>query len=147
MDLQQAIVRQKLPFSRPLDDEQKRVLEAVAKWLKVNEGAPIRALPTIAEAVALMRKNVTVENRQGLPPVIKRIPGLNDHARVVGGDVENGVECGEAFFTVDGSNCRRDVIAHEFFHFFGIRHGGGALDGPTLRDRITSPSQAFELGR
>lgn len=100
--LQQAIVRQRLPFGSPLDDDDKRVLKAAAKWLAFNENAPVRALPTLAQAIALMQRNIGVRNAAGLPPEIKRTRGLGDHAVVRGGSVENGVECGDIFFTVDG---------------------------------------------
>ena len=142
--VQQAIVRQNLPFGRAMNAEESRILTAAGKWLAFNAGAPIRALPTIVAAVALMQRNLTIRNGQRLPPVIKRTLGVTDHALVRGGNVDNGVECGDPFFTVDGPNCRRDVITHEFVHFLGVRHGGGALDAPTPRDRITTPNQALD---
>jgi hypothetical protein len=33
---------------------------------------------------------------------------------------------------------------HEFFHLVGVHHGGGALDGPTIRSTITTPAQALD---
>jgi len=54
------------------------------------------------------------------------------------------VECGDPFFTVDGPNCWRDVITHEFFHFLGIDHGGGPPDAPTPRDQIRTSRQALD---
>ncbi len=50
---------------------------------------------------------------------------------------------GDPFFGVDGPNCRRDVVVHEFFHLLGVKHGGGALMGPTIRSAITTPDQAL----
>lgn len=142
-ELQQAIVRQKLPFGRPLSVEELRILNAAAKWLNVNASSPILALPTIASAVLLMQRNLAIKNSSGASPQLKRVPG-GFHAQVINGDPDTGVECGDPFFTVDGPNCRRDVITHEFFHFLGVKHGGGTLNGPTIRGNIKTPSQALD---
>jgi hypothetical protein len=54
------------------------------------------------------------------------------------------MQLGNPFFKLDGRNCRRDVITHEFFHFLGVAHGGGPLVGQTIRSAITTPAQALD---
>jgi hypothetical protein len=36
------------------------------------------------------------------------------------------------------------VITHEFFHFVGVHHGGGASNAPTPRSTITTSAQALD---
>ena len=145
-DLQQAIVRSRLPFGGPLSDQHKKLLEVAGRWLCFNPGAPVRALPTIAAAVSLMQKNIAVKNGKGLPPGLRRTPGLAAFGLVTGGsgEIDNGVECGNSFFNFGGPNCHRDVMTHEFFHFLNVGHGGGAGMEPTPRDRITTTRQALD---
>jgi hypothetical protein len=73
---------------------------------------------------------------------MRRVPAIF-HAQVYG-HPDRGVDCGEPFFTKDGPNCRRDVITHEFFHFCGVHHGGGPLQGATIRMNIKTTAQAFD---
>jgi peptidoglycan hydrolase-like protein with peptidoglycan-binding domain len=141
--LRNAIIRQSLPRGAPLTAEESRILAAVGRWLNVNPGAPVRALPTIGSAIDLMRRNLNLKTTQGVPPSLFRAAG-GFHAQVVDPNPDTGVQCGDPFFTVDGPNCRRDVITHELFHFLGVHHGGGALNGPTIRSAITTPAQALD---
>lgn len=142
-DLRQAIARQRLPLAPPLTAAQQAVLNTAATWLHVNPGAPFRTLITLASAVSLMERNIAVRNSKGVPPTLKRTT-IKDFGVVRGGDVENGVECGDSFFDFGGPNCHRDVMTHEFFHFLGINHGGGAPDAPTPRAQITTSAQALD---
>ena len=141
--MRNAIIRQTLPRGAPLTAEESRILAAVGRWLNVNPGAPVRALPTIGSAIDLMRRNLNLKTTQGVPPSLFRAAG-GFHAQVVDPNPATGVQCGDPFFTVDGPNCRRDVITHELFHFLGVHHGGGALNGPTIRSAITTPAQALD---
>jgi peptidoglycan hydrolase-like protein with peptidoglycan-binding domain len=142
--LRRAIIRQTLPRGAPLTADETRILTAVGKWLNVNAGAPVRALPTIGSAISLMRRNVTLQTSKGTPPPLVRVPGTF-HAQVTTPNSPDvGVQCGDPFFTVDGPNCRRDVVTHEIFHFLDVHHGGGALNGPTIRSAITTPAQALD---
>jgi peptidoglycan hydrolase-like protein with peptidoglycan-binding domain len=141
--LRLAIVRQSLPLGAPLTTEETRILAAVGKWMNVNPGAPVRALPTIGSVLDLMRRNFNLKTSRGVPPSLVRAAG-SFHAQVTNPSPDTGVQCGDPFFTVDGPNCRRDVITHELFHFLGVHHGGSTLNGPTIRSAITTPAQALD---
>ena len=143
--LQQSIVSSRLPFGKPLTDDEKFNLAIMGKWMNFNPGAPIRALPTIASVVSLCEKNLQVKNSKGVPPSIQRRAGLGAFGEVQGSaiaHIDHGVDCGDAFFN-SGPNCHRDVLTHEFFHFLGVGHGGGGPQDATPRDKITTTTQAL----
>jgi peptidoglycan hydrolase-like protein with peptidoglycan-binding domain len=139
--LQQAITRSHLPFGSPLTAEEQKTLASATTWLNLNTSDTIRTLIHLASAVSLMRRNLTIKNSNGQVPEAKRV-SARFHA-AVDGNPDNGIQLGDPFFGVDGRNCRRDVITHEFFHFLGVKHGGGSLGGPTVRSAITTPQQAL----
>jgi len=131
---------------RSLNDFQKRVLNSVGKWLKVetaqNTAARTRTTAVVQSAINLMDRNLAVKTSAGADPTFRRVPDAFHAA--VDGNPDHGVNCGDHFFTVDGPHCRRDVLTHEFFHFLGVHHGGGALNGPTVRSAITTTTQALD---
>jgi hypothetical protein len=59
------------------------------------------------------------------------------------GDVKYGVEGGQAFYTNDGPNCRRDVLTHELFHLVGVGHGIDPLNGPTIHRFGITPEDSL----
>lgn len=132
--------------TQPLNAFQTRVLISVGRWLKAptakNNAARATAKSVIKSAIKLMDANLAVRTSTGGDPVMKRVTG-GFHAQVFG-NPDSGVECGDPFFLVDGPRCRRDVITHEFFHFVGVHHGGGALNAPTPRSSITTSQQALD---
>jgi peptidoglycan hydrolase-like protein with peptidoglycan-binding domain len=138
----QALVRSNLPFGKPLTAEEQKILNSAAKWLNLTLSNRVATLIHLATAVSLMQRNLTIKNSKGQTPETKRVTETF-HAKV-DGNADNGIELGTPFFGQDGRNCRRDVITHEFFHFLGVKHGGGALMGPTIRSAITTPAQALD---
>ncbi|NJN46969.1 MAG: peptidoglycan-binding protein [Candidatus Competibacteraceae bacterium] len=138
----QVMVRSNLPFSKPLTAEEQKILNSAAKWLNLTLSNRIMTLIHLAAAVSLMQRNLTIKNSKGQSPETKRVTETF-HASV-DGNPDNGIQLGIPFFGQDGRNCRRDVITHEFFHFLGVHHGGGALGGPTIRSAITTPAQALD---
>lgn len=101
---------------KPLTQFEKRVLISVGRWLKVDTSpttaARANAASVIRRAMTLMDRNLNVRTSSGAVPTLRRVPGPF-HA-FVDGNPDNGVNCGDPFFDVDGPNCRRDVITHEF---------------------------------
>lgn len=132
--------------NQPLNGFQQRVLISVGRWLKVrtdkNPTDRQRVREVVLQAIQLINRNLAVKTKNNSAPQFRRI-NKNVHAQVTG-NPDDGVECGEPFFTVDGPNCRRDVITHEFFHFVGVNHGGGAAQAPTPRASILTPEQALD---
>jgi len=131
---------------RPLNEFQKRVLISVGRWLKAGTQntptARTQAADVVRRAIRLMDANLAVKTTSGQTPPFKRVRGAF-HAQTYGRS-DLGIDCGDPFFTVDGPNCRRDVVTHEFFHFVGVKHGGSPLDGPTIRSLITTPDLALD---
>jgi hypothetical protein len=133
-----------------LTDEDKRVFVAVVSWLQIDQFNPPIATPEgkrgvarhIGSVLGLISKSLAVKTSNGQIPAFRRTTGKY-HAQTYG-NPDQGVDCGEPFFTVDGPNCRRDVMTHEFFHFVGVHHGGGPLQGATIRRNITTPAQALD---
>jgi hypothetical protein len=140
--LQQVLVRSKLPGGGPLAADEQKVLDSAVKWLNLKPSEHLATLIHLATAVRLMQLNLAVKNSRRELPEAKRV-NLEIHGQVVG-NPDTGIELGNLFFGRDGRNCRRDVITHEFFHFLGVKHGGGALMGPTIRSAITTPAQALD---
>jgi hypothetical protein len=143
-NLQQGFANEKQ--GKPLTDFQKRVLLSVSRWLKVARSdtptARAQAGIVVQRAINLMDRNLNVKTSTRGDPPLRRVSD-NFHA-AVDGNPDNGVNCGELFFTVDGPNCRRDVMTHECFHFVGIHHAGGPVMGPTVRSRIVTSDQALD---
>lgn len=131
---------------RPLNEFQKRVLISVGRWLKVKTGkgaAERRKLKEVTlKAKELIDRNFGVRTSSNTAPGFRRVRA-NFHAQTTG-NPDGGVDCGTPFFTQDGPNCRRDVITHEFFHFVGVHHGGGAPQDATPRASILTPEQALD---
>lgn len=138
----QALARSGLPFGKAPGTDDQKTLDIATKWLNLKLSSRVVSLVHLASAVALMQRNLGVRNSKGDSPEVKRVD-QPFHAQV-DGDVEHGIELGRDFFGADGRNCRRDVITHEFFHFLGVHHGGGALNGPTIRSAIVTPAQALD---
>lgn len=141
--LRQAITRSKLPFGKPLSDEDQKVLDIAVRWLNLKPSDTVTTLIHLASAVSLMEQNIRIRNSKGQDPETHKSP---DRARLhaeVDGNTDHGIILGGLFLGQDGRNCRRDVITHEFFHFLGVKHGGGSLGGPTIREAITTPSQSL----
>jgi len=130
-----------------MTDEEKKALAAAVVWLRIDP-APLTAqkkrtiAQTIRTAVGLLQRSVAVRTSKGADPEMRRT-GTSDHAQTFG-NPDLGVHCGIPFFTVDGPNCRRDVITHEFLHFVGLHHGGGPLSGATIRHNILTTVQALD---
>ncbi len=131
----------------PLNDFQKRVLISCRRWLKIdtnqNNAARGSSTAVIQKAITLMDRNLAVKTTSGASPTLRRKAGLGAHAQTTG-DPNKGVDCGDPFFNIDGPRCRRDVITHEFFHFLGVNHGGGAANAPTPRSSIVTSAQALD---
>lgn len=129
---------------QPFQLKQKNVLISVGRWLKVDTSstptARAQAASVVQRAINLMDRNLHVKTSTGGDPPLRRVSDTF-HAAVDFGKPDNGVNCGDKFFTVDGPNCRRDVVTHEFFHFVGVHHGNGgaSLSGPTVRRTISPP--------
>ena len=130
-----------------MTDEEKRALAATVVWLKIDP-APLtperkRSIArTIRSAVDLLQRSLAVRTSKGGDPEMRRT-ATSAHAETFG-NPDLGVHCGVPFFTVDGPNCRRDVITHEFLHFVGLHHGGGPLGGATIRHNILTTAQALD---
>jgi hypothetical protein len=142
-NLKASIIRQILPGATPLTDDEKKLLAIAGKWLLFNPGAPVRALSPLTSATISIRKNINLKNAAGGPPRMRRVPEAF-HGLTFLNDVESGIQCGRDFFEHDGPNCRRDVITHEYFHMVGIKHGGSALNGPTIRTETTTTGLALD---
>lgn len=137
---------------QPLDAVTIMFYIAAVKWLNLNAKNPLLTIPTIQAARDLMNRNANLKTSAGSDPPLTRggpitlqggVVTSNYHGNTPGGP-DLGTQCGDAFFDSDGPNCRRDVISHEFFHMLGVHHGGGALNGATIRSAITTPAQALD---
>lgn len=140
--LHKTLLRALVPFAPPISADQQKVLDSAVKWLKLQASDRTRTIIHLAAAISLMRRNLAVRTSGGKDPEGKRV-AASFHA-TVDGNPDHGIQLGDPFFGVDGRNCRRDVVTHEFFHFLGVRHGGGPLRGPTIRSAITTPVQALD---
>jgi len=126
-----------------LSDENKRVFNAAKKWLILRTREDqISAVAHIATAVSLMNRNLTVKTSAGADPPLTAVSG-NFHG-LNNGTADFGVQCGRQFFSPDGPHCRRDVVTHECFHMFGVKHGGSPLNRPTIRSIITTPALSLD---
>jgi hypothetical protein len=126
-----------------LAPENQRVLKAAKKWLSLRTPADKAAAAAhIQTAVNLMQKNLAVRTSEGAIPSMTQVS--DEFHGSTDGNPDHGLQCGAQFFSSDGPNCRRDVNTHEFFHFIGVKHGGSALDGPTIRANITTPALALD---
>jgi outer membrane protein OmpA-like peptidoglycan-associated protein len=105
-------------------------VDAVAKWLLAKPDSPGFG-KTVSQARKLVQDNLTVQAVIRIDRTQKK-----DFAHVGAiGDPSSGVTIEDPFF---GSSvaCRREVMAHEFFHLSGLRHHYGttktaeALDCP-----------------
>ncbi len=137
---------------RPLDAVNIMTYIAAVKWLNLDPKNPTLTIPTIQSARDLMNRNANIKTSAGADPPLAHggaitlqggVVTSNYHANTPGGP-DRGTDCGDTFFNDDGPNCRRDVISHEFFHMLGVHHGGGALNGATIRSAITTPAQALD---
>ena len=130
-----------------MTDDEKKALAAAVVWLRIDP-SPLtpekkRSIAqTIRSAVDLLQRSLAVRNSKGRDPEMRRT-ATQAHAETFG-NPDLGVHCGVPFFTVDGPNCRRDVITHEFLHFVGLHHGGGPLGGATIRHDILTTAQALD---
>jgi hypothetical protein len=128
---------------KPLSTEDQRVFSAAVKWLSLKTRADlVSAVAHMQTAANLLSRSLIVKNSAKATPTIKRVPG--DFHGQTDANPDHGVECGSDFFDKDGPLCRRDVITHEFLHFLGVKHGGAALNGPTIRANITTPALALD---
>src|SRR5262245_46179651 len=128
---------------KPLTPTLTRFFNIAAKWLNLDRSSQSAALPHLDRATDLMLRNLNVKRSDGTEVQLRRVPD-SFHGRSHLNSPDLGLECGAAFFNDDGPNCRRDVVTHEFFHMVGVKHGGGALNGPTIRTAITTPAQALD---
>lgn len=133
---------------RSLNAVQMRVLISVGRWLRAStEKTPAarrRAAEIVRRAITLMDDNLAVKTTGGQSPPLKRIYNVKDLALSYVGKPDLGIDCGDSFFTIKGPNCRRDVITHEFFHLFGVKHGGQPIGKGTDQHLITTPDQALD---
>jgi hypothetical protein len=130
-------------LNQPLTPEQMRVFRAAIKWLAMNTVADqISAVAHMQTAINLLSRSFATRNSAGEEPAIKRVSG-NFHG-LTDAVPDHGIQCGDDFFDPDGPLCRRDVITHELLHFLGVKHGGSALNGPTIRANITTPALALD---
>jgi len=141
---------------QPLDATNLRTFIAAVRWLNLNSKNPAATIPTLQSARDLMNQNANLKTSTGADPPLARggpitvkgptgpVVTSDYHGNSPGGSPDRGTDCGDTFFNDDGPNCRRDVITHEFFHMLGVHHGGGAVDGSTIRQNIKTPSQALD---
>ncbi|MGA2410559.1 MAG: hypothetical protein ABSG46_09260 [Candidatus Binataceae bacterium] len=137
----------------PLDAMNQSTFNAVVKWLRVDPRKPSSAIPDINSAIGLMNQNLALKTSAGNDPPLRHggpivvlgslTPTTHYHANTPGGP-DRGTNFGDDFFAKDGPHCQRDVVTHEFFHMLGVHHGGGALNGPTVRAAISNPAQALD---
>ncbi|MGH7843391.1 MAG: hypothetical protein ACREQT_17970 [Candidatus Binataceae bacterium] len=137
----------------PLGPIASETYTAVIVWLNVLPGSGKGPVSQLQSARDLMNRNLNLKTSKNTDPPLQRggpilvqgstTPTTNYHGNTPG-DADRGTDCGDSFFNPDGPNCRRDVITHEFFHILGVHHGGGALDGPTIREKITTIDQALD---
>lgn len=137
------------PIWPPLSREEQRVFTAVIRWLKVSPLNTFEVSATLVRATTLLSQSLNVRTSRGEDPPLRRNPGLQPHAQADGWlDTDKGVSCGDRFFTMDGPNCQRDVLTHEWFHLVGVNHGGGrtAIGAVVTvpRDSVTRPAQALD---
>jgi len=95
------------------DDQ--RVIDAAGRWLltpQVNS----TFWDTLSTARDLVAKNQALNAAHHIDTT------KNDYAYVYGLDtVDKGLFFGMPFFNTN-SNCRREVVTHEYFHFLGLGH-------------------------
>lgn len=129
--------------NKPLTPTLTRFFNIAAKWLNLNTSNQPAALPHLDRATNLMLRNLNLKTSAGTDVLLTRVSGTF-HAMSNLNSPDLGLRCGTSFFSPDGPNCRRDVVTHEFFHMIGVTHGGGSLNGPTIRSAITTPAQALD---
>jgi hypothetical protein len=132
-----------LRAGKPLTKTLTHFFNVAAKWLNLDKTNPRAAVPHLDAVTLLMLRNINLKTSTGADVQLRRVTGTF-HAQSFGNAPDRGLECGTPFFTVDGPNCRRDVVTHEFFYMIGVNHGGGSLTGPTIRRRITTTAQALD---
>ncbi len=123
---------------------QTKTFNTAVKWLNLSPADTAACVTHLDKAAALMLRNFNVKTSTRGNIVLTHAPGETYHALTNLNLPDLGMKCGDPFFDVDGPNCRRDVVIHEFFHLIGVTHGGGALMGPTIRANITTPAQALD---
>lgn len=128
----------------PLSAAMQKVFAAAGKWLLVSTARPASSdvVTTLRTVMRLIEVSLATKTTANTDPPLQRVTGVF-HGQT-DSVPDHGLKCGDPFFTVDGPNCRRDVVTHEFFHFVNVHHGGGALDGPTIRSAITTTKQALD---
>ena len=126
----------------PLTPTLQRFFNIAAKWLNLDRTNPKAAVPHLDKVTFLMLRNINVKTSTGADVPMRRV-SARFHAQSFGNAPDRGLDCGTPFFNVDGRNCRRDVVTHEFFHLIGINHGGGSLTDATVRSAITTTAQAL----
>ncbi len=138
------IVANNLRRSVLLNAIQERTFNAAIRWLNLNRSDTAACITHLDTAANLMWRNYNVKTSGGGAIVLTHAVGERYHGLTQLNSPDLGMKCGDPFFHPDGPNCRRDVVTHEFFHFIGVKHGGGALMGPTIRSAITTPLQALD---
>ena len=128
---------------QPLTPTLTRFFNIAAKWLNLDKTNPKAAVPHLDTATNLMLRNINLKRSNGADVELRRVTA-RFHGQSFGNAPDRGLECGTPFFNVDGPNCRRDVVSHEFFHMIGVAHGGGGLQDATRRNRITTIAQALD---
>ncbi len=133
-----------LSTAQPLAVAQEKTSNSAIKWLNLNRADTAGCVTHINKATDLMLKNLLVKSSSGGEIVMTRQAGATFWGLTNLNSPDKGFKAGDPFFNTGGKNCRRDVVVHEFFHLVGIKHGGGALMGPTIRSAITTPAQALD---
>lgn len=130
--------------SQPLNPVQEKTFNSAIRWSNLNRADTPACITHLDTAVSLMVRNHGIKTSSGGPIVLTRATGETYWGLTQLNSPDLGMKCGDPFFNRGGPNCRRDVVTHEFFHLIGIKHGGGALMGPTIRSAITTPAQALD---
>jgi peptidoglycan hydrolase-like protein with peptidoglycan-binding domain len=133
-----------LSASQPLAAAQEKTFNSAIKWLNLNRADTAACVTHINKATDLMLRNLLVKTSSGGEIAMTRQAGATFWGLTSLNSPDNGFKAGDPFFNTGGKNCRRDVVVHEFFHLVGVKHGGGALMGPTIRSAITTPAQALD---
>lgn len=128
--------------SQPLPAASQKDMKSAVKWLHCPDFGfyPIdnsTLLGILDRAATLMRRNLALAR-----PEMFHVPA-GFHASTYG-SIAAGLDCGDDFFMPDGPNCRCDVVTHELFHLLGVHHGGGSLDGATVRELVNTPDKALD---
>jgi hypothetical protein len=127
--------------NKPLTPALAKIFGVATKWLKLPASQQA-ALPHLDAATNLMLRNISVKTSTFTEVQLTRVAATTFHAESNISAPDLGVRCGTPFFTVDGPNCRRDVITHELFHLVGVGHGGSP--GDTVRRNVTTPALALD---